>query len=86
MQTYGANAWRIHNYRLESAATILEKAVEEMKELTVEVNRQRKNSQVRIISICILNVSLGDILGAVRKTIDDAGDTVDGTDLKYTTD
>jgi hypothetical protein len=51
MQTYGANAWRIHNYRLESAATSLEKAVEEMKELTVEVNRQRKNSQVRTISI-----------------------------------
>lgn len=49
MQTYGANAWRIHNYRLESAATSLEKAVEEMKELTVEVNRQRKNSQVRTI-------------------------------------
>ena len=54
MQTYGANAWRIHNYRLESAAKAAEKALEEMKEVTVEVNRQRKNSQVRAISICIV--------------------------------
>jgi pre-mRNA-splicing factor SPF27 len=47
MKTYSANAWRIHNYHLESMAKTLEKAVEEMKELSVEVNRERKNSQVR---------------------------------------
>lgn len=52
MQTYAANAWRIYNYRLESMAKAVEKAVEEMKELTVEVNRERKNSQV-CITTCI---------------------------------
>ncbi|KAK2462060.1 hypothetical protein APHAL10511_006523 [Amanita phalloides] len=48
MQTYGANAWRIHNYRLEATAKTLEKVVEEMKELIVEVNRERKNAQERL--------------------------------------
>ncbi|KAF8624795.1 hypothetical protein AX15_005684 [Amanita polypyramis BW_CC] len=47
MQTYGVNAWKIHNYRLEESAKVVEKAVEEMKELTVEVNRERKNAQER---------------------------------------
>jgi hypothetical protein len=46
LQTYGPNAWRIHNYLLESTAKQTEKALEDLKQLTVEVNRERKNSQV----------------------------------------
>ncbi|KAH8835406.1 Pre-mRNA-splicing factor SPF27 [Flagelloscypha sp. PMI_526] len=48
LQTYGANAWKIHNYRLESTAKLVEKALEDLKELTVEVNRNRKNHQTRV--------------------------------------
>ncbi|KXN83573.1 Pre-mRNA-splicing factor SPF27 [Leucoagaricus sp. SymC.cos] len=47
LQTYGANAWRIHNYQQEQQAKNIEKTLEELKELTVEVNRDRKNSQDR---------------------------------------
>lgn len=46
LQTYGPNAWRIHNYLLESTAKQTEKALEDLKQLTVEVNRERKNTQV----------------------------------------
>ena len=46
LQTYGPNAWRIHNYLLESTAKQAEKALEDLKQLTVEVNRERKNAQV----------------------------------------
>lgn len=46
LQTYGPNAWRIHNYLLESTAKQAEKALEDLKQLTVEVNRERKNTQV----------------------------------------
>jgi len=45
LQTYGPNAWRIHNYLLESTAKQTEKALEDLKQLTVEVNRDRKNTQ-----------------------------------------
>ncbi|KAI0786054.1 breast carcinoma amplified sequence 2 [Abortiporus biennis] len=48
LQQYGPNTWRIHNYLLEQEAKNLEKALEELKELTTEVNRDRKNSQTRI--------------------------------------
>ena len=47
LQQYGSNSWRIHNYLMESTAQNLEKTVEDLKQLTVEVNRERKNSQVR---------------------------------------
>ncbi|KII93640.1 hypothetical protein PLICRDRAFT_99527 [Plicaturopsis crispa FD-325 SS-3] len=47
LQTYGPNAWRIHNYLLESTADQLDKALENLKQLTTEVNRERKNSQTR---------------------------------------
>ena len=46
MQTYGPNAWRIHNYLLEETAKQSEKALEDLKQLTVDVNRERKNTQV----------------------------------------
>ncbi|KAG6910603.1 hypothetical protein DXG01_009554 [Tephrocybe rancida] len=48
LQNYGPNAWRIHNYLLESAAKQCEKALEDLKQLTVEINRERKNEQDRI--------------------------------------
>lgn len=50
LQTYGQNAWRINNYLLEETAKQSETALEEMKQLTTEVNRERKNSQV---SACV---------------------------------
>ncbi|KAI0094584.1 breast carcinoma amplified sequence 2 [Irpex rosettiformis] len=45
LQNYGSNAWRIHNFQLESTAKLLDKTVEGLKQLTVEVNRDRKNFQ-----------------------------------------
>ncbi|KAF9229561.1 breast carcinoma amplified sequence 2 [Gyrodon lividus] len=47
LQTYGQNAWRINNYLLEETAKQSEKALEELKQLTTELNRERKNSQSR---------------------------------------
>lgn len=47
LQKYGSNAWRIHNFQLEATSKNYEKAVEDLKQLTVEVNRDRKNTQVR---------------------------------------
>ncbi|EKM60864.1 uncharacterized protein PHACADRAFT_247062 [Phanerochaete carnosa HHB-10118-sp] len=48
LQQYGSNAWRIHNFLLEQTAKNLEKAVEDLKQLTVEVNRERKNFQTGV--------------------------------------
>ncbi|KAG1826219.1 breast carcinoma amplified sequence 2 [Suillus subaureus] len=48
LQTYGPNAWRIHNYLLEATAKQAETALEELKQRTTDVNRERKNSQTRI--------------------------------------
>ncbi|KAG5639296.1 hypothetical protein H0H81_004498 [Sphagnurus paluster] len=48
LQTYGPNAWRIHNYLLEATAKQTEKALEDLKQLTVDVNRERKNHQDRL--------------------------------------
>lgn len=47
LQQYGSNSWRIHNYLQEATAKNLEKTLEDLKQLTVEVNRERKNFQVR---------------------------------------
>ncbi|KAN0100827.1 Pre-mRNA-splicing factor SPF27 [Tylopilus felleus] len=47
LQTYGQNAWRINNYLLEETAKQSEAALEELKEFTTELNRERKNSQTR---------------------------------------
>ena len=55
LQTYGPNAWRIHNYLLEATAKQTEKALEELKDMTVEVNRQRKNDQVRVLEALAMN-------------------------------
>ncbi|KAG1783683.1 breast carcinoma amplified sequence 2 [Suillus placidus] len=48
LQTYGPNAWRIHNYLLEATAKQAEAALEELKQRTTDVNRERKNSQTQI--------------------------------------
>lgn len=53
LQTYGANAWRIHNYLLEADAKAYEAALEKLREETTELNRERKNYQV-----CPLNSNL----------------------------
>jgi len=46
LQQYGANAWKVHNYRLEMVGKYVEKALEEMNERITEVNRSRKNLQL----------------------------------------
>ena len=67
VQQYGANAWRIHNYLNEATAKNIEQALEELKNLTTEVNRDRKNFQVREplrrSRAAILNERLGDRRG-----------------------
>ena len=46
LQQYGSNSWRVHNYLLEANSKQLEKAVEDLTQLTTDLNRDRKNSQV----------------------------------------
>jgi pre-mRNA-splicing factor SPF27 len=46
MQSYGANAWRVQNYLLEHTVNELDKALEQLKERTTGVNRERKQFQV----------------------------------------
>jgi len=46
LQQYGANAWKVYNYRLEMVGKHVEKLTEEMNERIAEVNRLRKNSQL----------------------------------------
>ncbi|EIN13609.1 breast carcinoma amplified sequence 2 [Punctularia strigosozonata HHB-11173 SS5] len=48
LQQYGSNAWRIHNYLLEATAKKAEKDLEELKQMTTELNRERKNFQTRL--------------------------------------
>ncbi|KAF9270485.1 breast carcinoma amplified sequence 2 [Marasmius fiardii PR-910] len=48
LQTYGSNAWRIQNYLLEETAKNIEKSLEDLTQLTTDVNRERKNSQTKI--------------------------------------
>lgn len=84
LQTYGQNAWRINNYLLEETAKQSERAVEELKELTMEVNRERKNAQVRTDDIR-LDGKLTWV-DAVWCAADDAGDEVDGVAVEYIAD
>ncbi|OCH96641.1 breast carcinoma amplified sequence 2 [Obba rivulosa] len=48
LQQYGPNAWRIHNYLVEGTAKNLEKALEDLQNMTTELNRDRKNFQTQI--------------------------------------
>ena len=61
MQTYGANAWKIHNYLVEDTAKGLEKALEQLKERNTEVNRERKQFQVRFWPYYLLLI-INDII------------------------
>jgi hypothetical protein len=78
LQTYGSNAWRIHNYLLEATAKQTEKALEELKDMTVEVNRQRKNDQVRILNMN-KKENFNDHTGSTWKATDYFGDPLDRT-------
>jgi len=42
LQTYGANAWRVANYRTEAEAERLDRQLESLKEDVTRVNRERK--------------------------------------------
>jgi hypothetical protein len=46
LQQYGNNAWRVHNYLLEADTKKAESLLEELKERTTSLNRERKNTQV----------------------------------------
>lgn len=47
LSEHGPNAHLMHNHVLEAEAKRLESAVEELKAEVVEINRRRKNEQVR---------------------------------------
>jgi pre-mRNA-splicing factor SPF27 len=49
LQQYGNNAWRVHNYLLEADTKKAENLLEELKERTTGLNRDRKNTQVHVI-------------------------------------
>ncbi|KAG7099487.1 hypothetical protein E1B28_001334 [Marasmius oreades] len=48
LQNYGSNAWRIQNYLLEETAKNIEKTLEDLTQLTTDVNRERKNTQTKL--------------------------------------
>lgn len=59
LQKYGANAWRVHNYQLESQLKMLQKETEEYREKIREISRERKNEQVNNnIDFCWLDGSI----------------------------
>jgi hypothetical protein len=87
-QTYGANAWRVRNYLLESTVKQVEKALEDLKQLTVDVNRERKNAQVRqdhAADNCKLILSRS-FPASLWKTAERIGDTLDRPYLEYFAD
>ncbi|KAG0171794.1 hypothetical protein DFQ28_004781 [Apophysomyces sp. BC1034] len=47
LQKYGANAWRVHNYQLEAYLKQIQKATEEYRAQSREINRQRKADQTQ---------------------------------------
>ena len=88
LQQYGSNAWRIHNYLNEATAKNIEQTLEELKNLTTEVNRDRKNYQVSErprSTLCAPGLTPMST-DASRNTADLAGNTVDGVDFQYTPD
>ncbi|EJD04309.1 breast carcinoma amplified sequence 2 [Fomitiporia mediterranea MF3/22] len=48
LQTYGTNAWKIQNYLMEHIAKELEKALEDLRNRTTDVNRERKQFQTKL--------------------------------------
>ncbi|KIJ08755.1 hypothetical protein PAXINDRAFT_18124 [Paxillus involutus ATCC 200175] len=66
LQTYGQNTWRINNYLLEETAKQSEKALEEMKQLTTDLNRDRKNSQTRYgVQLTSLETRWTEVLSSI---------------------
>lgn len=86
LQTYGSNAWRIQNHLLEATAKHTEKALEESKELTVEINRDRKNMQVCLETELVSKCCLICMSGTVWKAADCLGDSVDRTHIQCPSD
>jgi hypothetical protein len=84
MQTYGANAWRIHNYVQEPRVIQAEKALEELKQQTVEVNRERKNQQASLSSASFLYVD--PTTDQDRHTVEHARKAMDRTHLECSPD
>ncbi|KAL5535206.1 hypothetical protein ACEPAF_3300 [Sanghuangporus sanghuang] len=48
LQTYGVNAWKVQNYLMEHTAKELEKALEDLRNRTTDVNRERKQFQTKL--------------------------------------
>jgi pre-mRNA-splicing factor SPF27 len=45
LSKYGANAWRVHNYQMESYLKHVQQDTEDVKRQILEVNKERKNDQ-----------------------------------------
>ena len=82
LQQYGANSWRVHNYLLEANSKQLEKAVEDLAQMTTDLNRDRKNTQVR--GLCSDRRTMADrrMTDYVWSATDRFGDKMDRTHLE----
>ncbi|KAJ7919109.1 breast carcinoma amplified sequence 2-domain-containing protein, partial [Mycena leptocephala] len=59
LQTYGANAWRIHNYLLEATVKQTEQAMEELKQMTLNSLETRWTELIsNVLQIELANVAL----------------------------
>lgn len=47
LQKYGANAWRVHNYQLETDLANIKKNTEYLRDQILHINRERKNDQTQ---------------------------------------
>jgi hypothetical protein len=72
----------VHNYLLEAMAKQTEKALEDLKTFTVELNRERKNMQV---SGCLVPCdSVNSDPDTTGESNQWTGDTLDGVDFECT--
>lgn len=47
LQKYGANAWRVHNYQLETDLANIKKNTEYLRNQILQINRERKSDQTQ---------------------------------------
>ncbi|KAI8973699.1 Pre-mRNA-splicing factor SPF27 [Mycotypha africana] len=47
LSKYGANAWRVHNYQLETSINYVKKETERLRQQMMEINRERKQDQTQ---------------------------------------
>jgi pre-mRNA-splicing factor SPF27 len=47
LQKFGGNAWKIHNYQLESQVELLDRLFDEAKDSMQQVNKRRKVEQLK---------------------------------------